>query len=69
MMARAAKLEAARDRGQGVLHGVDRDRHDRGPVAFRPEQVERDRHRMVDQHFLTHRDVEAVVHQFVDQVP
>ena len=52
------------------LHGVDthRQRWDRA-WALRPEEFQRNRERVVDEHFLTRRDVEITFDQIIDEVP
>jgi hypothetical protein len=68
---RTAELEATRQRWQRMLHGVDRHRHDlyRLPLFAGPHQRHGNGHGMIDQHLLTHGDVELVGDERVDQVP
>ena len=66
-----AKRKAALRARQGVLNGVDRDRHDAdGPcLCARPAKLERHHHRVVQQHLLTHGDVKIRRHQRLDHMP
>jgi hypothetical protein len=66
-----AKLEAARRGRQRELHGVHADRHGahRAGMLPGPEQFQRQRERVVDQHFLAGDDVELILDQRVDHVP
>jgi len=67
---RLPELEAARQRRERVLHGVDRDGDDPDRRALaRPHQLQWYGHRVVDQHVLTHGDVELVGNKRIDQVP
>jgi hypothetical protein len=56
--------------GQRELHGVDAHRHHRHrPVLVGPQQRQRQREGVVDQHLLAGGEVELLVDQRFDQVP
>ena len=54
-----------------MLHGVDRDRNGahRPRIRLRPQQRQRNREGVIDQHLLAHRHVELVGDELLDQVP